>query len=93
MAMIPKVAASILMIPVLYYVLMFMILCKVKVACPSMTTTDCSYRAITMLLIVVEVSVKVACPSMTTTDCSYRAITMLLILVEVFVKVACRSVT
>ena len=32
---------------------------SVKVACRSMTATDCSFRAITMLLILVEVSVKV----------------------------------
>ena len=65
----------------------------VKVACQSITATDCRHRAITMLIILVEVSVKVTCPSTTTTDCSHRAITMLLILVEVSVKVACRSTT
>ena len=64
---------------------------------------DCRYRAITMLLILVEVSVKVACLSTTATDCRHRAITMLLILVEVsvkllilvevYVKVAWRSTT
>ena len=47
--------------------------------------TDCSHRAITMLIILVEVPVKVACPSTTVTDCSPKTITMLLILVKVFV--------
>ena len=43
------------------------------------TGTDCSHRAITMLLILVEV----ACRSTTVTDCSHRATSMLLISVEV----------
>ena len=38
------------------------------------TFTDCSHRAITMLLILVKVPVKVACRSTTGTDCSPRAI-------------------
>ena len=57
------------------------------------TGTDCSYRAITMLLILVEVPVKVACRSTTVTDCSHRAITMQVIVEEVLVKVACQSTT
>ena len=64
---------------------------SVKVACWSTTPTDCSYRANSMLLILMEVPVKVACQSMTATKCRHRAITMLLILVEVSVKVACQS--
>ena len=39
--------------------------------------TDCSHRATSILLILVEVSVKVACRSTTATDCSYRATTEL----------------
>ena len=38
--------------------------------------TDCSHRAITMLLILVEVHVKVAYRSTTVTDCSHSAINM-----------------
>ena len=56
------------------------------------TGTNCSHRAITMLLILVEVPVKVACRSTTVTDCSHRAITMLLILVEVAICVSGLSV-
>ena len=44
---------------------------SVKVACRSTTATDCSHRAISMLLILVEVSVKVACQSTTAIDCSH----------------------
>ena len=66
----------------------------VKVACRSMTATDYSHRATSMLLIfLVEVSVKVACQSTTGTYCSHRATSMLLILVEESVNVACQSTT
>ena len=51
-----------------------------------LTVTDCSHRAITMLLILVEV-----CESGLSVNDSHRAITMLLILVKVSVKVACQS--
>ena len=64
---------------------------SVKVACRSMTATDCSHRANSMLLILVEVFVKVACQSTTATYCSHRATFMLLILVEKSVNVACQS--
>ena len=37
-----------------------MLLILVKVACQSTTATDCSHRATSMLLILVEVSVKMA---------------------------------
>ena len=57
------------------------------------TFTDCSHRAITMLLIIVEVPVKVACLSMTVTDYRHRAITMQFIVVEVLVRAACQSTT
>ena len=51
---------------------------SVKVACRSMTATDCRHRAITMLLILVEVSVKVAYRSTIATDCSHTATSILL---------------
>ena len=54
---------------------------SVKVACQSTTATDCSHRANSMLLILVEVQTA-------GTDLS---VPMLLILVEVSVKVACWS--
>ena len=41
---------------------------SVKVACQSTTVTDCSHRAITMLLLLLEVFVKVVCRSTTATD-------------------------
>ena len=70
---------------------------SVKVACRSTTATDCSHRAITMLLIPVEVSESGLSVYDSHRLQAYRsmiaATSILLILVDVSVKVACQSMT
>ena len=68
--------------------LLLLVEVSVKVACLSMTATDCRHRAITTLLILVEVSLKVAYRFTIATDCSHRPTYILRILVEVPVNVA-----